>query len=210
MRAIVILVLVLVLVWASSAQADFLITPRFTPEPAHPDRQRLTWRMGTANASFTIRFDGSVTDVTVLSSSHADYARAVKRALDQWRYEPWALVDGNPATVRVVLPFMFMPAGSTQRTSEQTTLVRKRCQDLSEEHDAFIGAGSARSVVEMPTFDAALKWMNRALVDGQISSDEHKVLSAQMVTALPKILQECLDNPDSKLTEFLPRQAIPL
>ena len=57
-------------------------------DPAYPPLMRIANREGTVVLDAVINADGSISDITVLSASDPQFARAAVDAVRQWQYSP--------------------------------------------------------------------------------------------------------------------------
>jgi len=59
--------------------------------------------------SFVVRRNGSVSDVTVESTTDDDIARRCKNTVETWRYRPGTAPDDRVVDARVEVSFKFPP-----------------------------------------------------------------------------------------------------
>lgn len=67
------------------------------PQPEYPRSARMSRRIGSVVLRCTVRADGTVTDLTVVSGEEPFVAAALK-AVRRWRYQP-AMFQGHPVSV---------------------------------------------------------------------------------------------------------------
>jgi TonB family protein len=79
-------------------------------EPEYPEDAKRDGMKGSVTLSITVNEDGSVSEVTVLSSRPEDrgFGEAALEAVRQWRYEP-ALFDGEPVAAKHTVIVEFAP-----------------------------------------------------------------------------------------------------
>lgn len=84
------------------------------PVPTHQVRPNFPKELlpagigGDATILFTVRKDGSVTDVLVVKATDASFGTAASEAVSKWKFRP-GLVDGAPVDCRLMVPIKFSP-----------------------------------------------------------------------------------------------------
>jgi protein TonB len=79
-------------------------------EPVYPEIFRSRNTKGTVTVEFTVKADGSTTDIIVKSAQPAGvFDRAAVEAVSRWRYMPPVTRDGTPIAQRAQVPINFNP-----------------------------------------------------------------------------------------------------
>lgn len=89
-----------------SARSFRAPVPKEYPSPHYPYEMEGSGIDGRAEIIFTVREDGSVENPSVKDATHPAFADAVLEVIEQWRFKP-GLRDGQTASVRVMIPFVF-------------------------------------------------------------------------------------------------------
>ena len=74
--------------------------------PDYPFELRKNGVSGRAVIAFTVRTDGSVTDVTIVDATHPAFGKAAAKAISRWSFYP-GLVGGVPVNCRMAVPISF-------------------------------------------------------------------------------------------------------
>lgn len=85
-----------------------LIVGKTFVSPRVPSELRNEKRGGGAILQLRIATTGSVEELKVVRASHQAWAKAVERAVKQWRFKP-AMVEGRPVEVLRFMAFIFEP-----------------------------------------------------------------------------------------------------
>lgn len=78
-------------------------------EPTYPAELMADKISGEATVQFTVRADGTVTDLQVVSSSHPAFGPAAVAAIAQWKFGP-GQKDGRAVNTTMRVPVKFRPA----------------------------------------------------------------------------------------------------
>jgi protein TonB len=189
---------------SAPAHADFFLTPISTPQPRYPERLSYLRHAGKVAVEFDIRADGSVGELAILQSTHPAFTRVVRKALDQWRYQPWRVDGENAAAVRVKLAFVFSDLDPAGASRSQLRSLAQRCSDLLEERERFVLAQPDQPLSQMATFAQVQAYLNQDFTRGQVSSRTHRMLIEQLHQAWARVLASCEEAPTRRFIEFLP------
>ena len=63
--------------------------------------------MGVVNLEMIVDEAGDVISMTVLTSAHPDFTKAVLKAIPEWKFNP-GMKDGEPVKTLVQLPLSFV------------------------------------------------------------------------------------------------------
>lgn len=77
-----------------------------TVAPIHPPELKKDFVSGEVVLECQVDAEGEVHDIKVVSESHPGFAAAAEEALQQWEFQPGS-IDGQPAPVRIRVPFDF-------------------------------------------------------------------------------------------------------
>jgi len=79
-------------------------------KPIYPDSAREAGIEGTVHLQGTIETDGSITGLSIISTSDWDLAKAALESVKQWRYEP-TLLNNIPveAVTEIIVEFKLAP-----------------------------------------------------------------------------------------------------
>lgn len=79
-------------------------------EPDYPLSLASRGEQGNVALQALVHADGTVSDITVLSSEHEELTRSAISAVEQWRYAP-ALLDGKPIDLYYTIVVRFSAGG---------------------------------------------------------------------------------------------------
>lgn len=73
----------------SPATTQNILTPISTPQPSYPPEAQRAGKVGAVVASFTVNTDGSVSNITIVSSKpRGVFDRSVQAAVRRWKFQP--------------------------------------------------------------------------------------------------------------------------
>jgi RNA polymerase sigma factor (sigma-70 family) len=87
-------------------QVDQPATPVFQPHPTYPFSLKNEGSSGQSLVEFTVRPDGTVSDVIAIKSSEQGFEDAAKGAVQKWRFKP-GKIAGQAVGERLQVPMVF-------------------------------------------------------------------------------------------------------
>lgn len=190
------------------AQANnALLVPIVTPTPEYPPELLKTRYTGKVLANITISAFGTVQGTRIIESSHPKLAEATQHAIVKWRYQPWEVSEGKPATVDITVPILFGARGIEPFSKDITVgLQNTLCAYLNYE-----ALASRRDYPGDPLNTIDVFWHTRKHLSGSYvayrvpEQVERKALFAELENAIPKIIKECGRNPNARYADYLPQ-----
>ncbi|HEF4759019.1 TPA: energy transducer TonB [Pseudomonas putida] len=198
MRWVVCVVLLLVLSVESRAGEVFLI-PEYNPKPIYPPELQRAGIIGEVRVGLTVRADGSVSKVSILSSDHPDLAEATRVATAQWRFKPWTVESDRPAEQEVIAPMIFgfdwaLPIHLNKWLKDL------KCRDFNE----ITVNTPEHAWADTTAFYYTRAYLSNAFSTTTLPNERRLALIAKMNRKVPIIVRECLNSPVSRFVRFLP------
>jgi TonB family protein len=199
-----------VLCWVCLAvQAkEALLIPVFRPAPEFPKDLLKKRHAGKVFVNLTVGAFGTVQTARVRESSHPRFTEAAQKAVVQWRYEPWDVTDGRPSSVDITVPIIFGAQGIEPFSPLITVgLENTLCAYLNYEVQT-----SQQNFPDEPLSTVDVFWHAREHLAGSYTrfmvpdEDARNVLLSRLETAIPKAVNACRNNPQRKLSKFLPEE----
>lgn len=75
--------------------------------PAYPSALRGGRLFASVRVNYDIHHDGSVSGIRVTEQTDQKSANAVLSAVKRWRFKPWEVTEGMPATIGESVHFVF-------------------------------------------------------------------------------------------------------
>ncbi|MDD1004014.1 energy transducer TonB [Pseudomonas sp. TNT2022 ID642] len=196
-----IVALLLLLVGGVVQAAGALLIPEDNPRPIYPLALSRAGITGEVKARFIVRADGSVSEISILKSDHPDLAEAVRVALVQWRFKPWAVEEDKPEKQEVVAPIVFrLDLDQPIHVNRQLKVLR--CRTVNE---------NLANIAEYSWIDSAAFAQTRAYLSNvfhktQLPDEQRLAMIARMNRQVEKIVKACRESPTRKFISLLPTE----
>ncbi|WLH35460.1 energy transducer TonB [Pseudomonas sp. FP2196] len=188
------------LVFTGFAQAsEVLLIPEKNPVPIYPKALSRAGVTGEVKVRFIVRADGSVNEIAIVQSDHPDMAEAVRVAVEQWRFKPWALEEGKPAEKAVVAPMVFR-LDLAQPIHVNQQLKALRCRAINEN----LANIDEYSWIDSPVFAQTRAYLSNVFHKNQLPDAQRLAMIAKMNKRVPAIVRGCRDSPTRKYMSLLP------
>ncbi|HWT70496.1 MAG TPA: energy transducer TonB [Pseudomonas sp.] len=199
MRWLVCVVLLMLLALESRAEEIFLI-PEHNPKPVYPPALQRAGIIGEVRVGFTVHPDGTISKVKILKSAHPDLVKAVRVAVEQWRFKPWTVEGDKPSEQDVIAPMKFgfnvyLPMDVNQ------SLKKLKCRDVNE---TFVRLPEHKWADSTP-FHYIRAYLSNSLSSAILSDERRLALIAKMNRMVPTIVRQCLSSPGSRYARYLPK-----
>ncbi|QHC98351.1 energy transducer TonB [Pseudomonas sp. R84] len=179
--------------------AGALLIPEDNPRPIYPLALFRAGVTGEVKARFVVRADGSVSEISILKSDHPDLAEAVRVALAQWRFKPWAVEEDKPEKQEVVAPMVFrLDLDQPIHVNQQLKVLR--CRSVNE---------NLANIAEYSWIDSAAFVQTRAYLTNvfhktQLPDEQRLAMIAKMNKRVSMIVRSCRESPTRKFVSLLP------
>ena len=182
------------------AQPAFLV-PVADPPPTYPKALHRAGITGAVRVSFSVQADGSVSNVTVPANAHPELAEAARAAVSRWRYQPWDVSDGRPASIDVVAPMDFKLDLIPEENANES-LKKLRCADVSRVAQHY----AEYSWVDLPVFSWTRSYLSQSIPAAQLPEEKRLALIAKLNKNIPGIVRRCNQYPMSPYVRMLPNE----
>lgn len=184
--------------------ADSYPVPLFMPDIEYPEELRGSRVKGDVVVRIFIQADGGVRFLEVLDSTEPRFVAATKRAIEQWRFEPWTPSGPNPEgeVVKVTYSHLGRPHKGPSLTAN-VELKKVSCRQLIEERDEnWREKGSSYKADILTRTEHYLS--SGPVILQFLSADAREALVMEFISATPGILENCRKNLDRKYVDYLP------
>ncbi|MGY1890296.1 energy transducer TonB [Pseudomonas jessenii] len=195
------IVALFLLVVGGVAPGEVLLIPEDNPRPVYPQALSRAGITGEVKARFIARADGSVGEISILKSDHPDLAEAVRVALAQWRFEPWAVEEGKPEKQEVVAPIAFrLDLDQPIHVNQQLKVLR--CRTVNEN----LANIAEYSWIDSAAFAQTRAYLTNVFPKTQLPDAQRLAMIAKMNRQVEKIVRACRDSPTRKFMSLLPEE----
>jgi TonB family protein len=181
------------------------LIPQSMAHPEFPEELLQNRHAGKVIVYIEVGSSGTVQTARVLESSHPQFTEAAKRALVQWRYEPWDANTDAPSKLGILVPVIFGARGLKPFSPHVTVgLGNILCAYLNYEVKA-----SKRDYPEDPLSKVDVFWYTGQHVSSSYvrqwlpEESQRKALYGRLVKSIPAVVKKCRRNPDSRYGEHL-------
>lgn len=163
---------------------------------------------GVVIMEFSVRNDGSVTDVKVVDSSHVKFAQSAVRAVAQWRAQPWQVKPGLPGvrTFREELYFSHSKEGSNPHRWVRQSVRRASCTKFNKAMADFQAHSPERAWVDMHYFAYTFKVLARSATRLKMTDEQREETGDTLVAAVPQIVAMCKAQPEMRYRDTVPEE----
>jgi TonB family protein len=198
----------LIIFFTASIKADEVtLVPIFSPAPQYPEVPIRPSFTNKVRVKLTIESSGRVQSVKVIESSHGLLSKVVQKALLRWRYRPWRIMPGAPATVSVTLPIIFGPRGSERSASEiNIGLGNVLCAYLNYEVAAAHGDYPKESLSKVDLFWYAREFLSSPYMELRVpEAGKRQSMLMRLQASVPRVIKRCRRNPEGRFGDYLPK-----
>ncbi len=196
-----IVALLLLLVGGVVHAAGALLIPEDSPRPIYPLALSRAGITGEVKARFIVRADGSVSEISILKSDHPDLAEAVRVALAQWRFKPWAVEEDKPEKQEVVAPIVFrLDLDQPIHVNQQLKVLR--CRTLTEN----LANIAEYSWIDSTVFAQTRAYLSNVFHKTQLPDAQRLAMIAKMNRQVETIVRACRESPTRKFISLLPTE----
>lgn len=196
-----IVALLLLLVGGVVHAAGALLIPEDSPRPIYPLALSRAGITGEVKARFIVRADGSVSEISILKSDHPDLAEAVRVALAQWRFKPWAVEEDKPEKQEVVAPIVFrLDLDQPIHVNQQLKVLR--CQTVTEN----LANIAEYSWIDSTVFAQTRAYLSNVFHKTQLPDAQRLAMIAKMNRQVETIVRACRESPTRKFMSLLPAE----
>lgn len=196
-----IVALLLLLVGGVVHAAGALLIPEDNPRPIYPLALSRAGITGEVKARFIVRADGSVSEISILKSDHPDLAEAVRVALAQWRFKPWAVEEDKPEKQEVVAPIVFrLDLDQPIHVNQQLKVLR--CRTLTEN----LANIAEYSWIDSTVFAQTRAYLSNVFHKTQLPDAQRLAMIAKMNRQVETIVRACRESPTRKFISLLPTE----
>jgi TonB family protein len=199
-------ILLLLACLSLSTKADEIkLIPVHMPKPLYPESLSASKITGTAKIGFTVRADGSVSDVRVIDSDHALFSEASLKAVARWKFKPWDVATGVPPQVEVASPMIFrLETGHELPLDINTALLKLTCSRLNDQVAQRNKYYPAKPLSELDIFSYVSRYISQGMMSQQLEAAERTALLNDLVDNIPHIIGRCKANPEAPYADQLP------
>lgn len=176
--------------------------------PRYPHSLDESGTSGLATVEFNAHSDGSISDVTVVDSSHWKFARSAVQAVPRWRLTPWRVSDDRPKVILVRHDIYFNhPREASGARGWVSRHVRwSSCAKFNNAFDAFQVLSPGRHWVDMHYFTYTFLTLARAATRQKMTDQQRGEVGDALVAAIPQIVATCKAQPQMRYRDVLPEQ----
>ncbi|RMO91353.1 hypothetical protein ALQ33_00247 [Pseudomonas syringae pv. philadelphi] len=206
-KALGVLVIASLLLDSAAQALPSYPVPLHMPELEYPANLRHPFVEGEVTVRIFIKSDGSVRFLELINSTDLRLIDVARRAVEQWRFAPWAPPASHPEgeAIKVTHYFREEP-GKDVTVHENIELKTLSCGHLNrelEKHEE--GAWEGRMPIEPTTFRRTERYLSSGpLIQLFLSAEERQALVVELREAVPSIVGKCRDNPMRKYVDYLP------
>lgn len=191
--------------FAQSANAtDSYPVPLFMPDIEYPEELWDSSVKGEVIVRIFIQADGGVRFLEVLNATEPRFVAATKKAIEQWRFEPWTPPSSSPEgeVVKVTYHYLGKPHREPSLTAN-VELKKVSCRQLIQEKDK--SGWEKRSSHKADILTRTEHYLSSGHVIQQfLSGDAREALVMEFIEAIPGILENCRKSPGRKYVDYLP------
>jgi TonB family protein len=181
--------------------AGALLIPEDNPRPIYPLALFRAGVTGEVKARFVVRADGSVSEISILKSDHPDLAEAVRVALAQWRFKPWAVEEDKPEKQEVVAPMVFR-LDLDQPIHVNQQLKALRCRAVNENLVNI----AEYSWIDSAAFAQTRAYLTNVFHNTQLPDAQRLAMIAKLNRQIETIVRACRESPTRRFMSLLPAE----
>ncbi|SQG00878.1 TonB domain-containing protein [Paucimonas lemoignei] len=191
-----------------SALADNVtLIPVYTPKPKFPIELRDAGIAGATRVQFVVHSNGSVTGIKILKSDNPLFSKAAKKAVKQWKFKPWEVTAGRPASVGVVIPMIFAFGNSRRLPMDiNAVLAKLPCTRVNAQVAERNLHKPAKQLHELSVFHYVSRYLSEGILTKQLSAAERLALQTEFAHAIPQIVERCGENPGAFYADQMPER----
>ncbi|QTD36176.1 energy transducer TonB [Pseudomonas fluorescens] len=178
---------------------EVLLIPENNPKPIYPLALFRAGVTGEVGAEFTVHANGSVDRISFAQSSHPELIEAVRVAIEQWRFKPWAVEGDRPAERRVLAPMVFR-LDLDQPIHINQQLKALKCRTLNE----YIGNIAEQSWIDTKVFVHTRAYVSNVFHNAQLPDEQRLAMIATLNKRIPSIVKSCRRSPVRTYMSLLP------
>lgn len=189
-----------------SVRADPVkLIPAHLPPPIYPYELRVNGVTGKTKVRFTVKADGSVSDVKVIRSDHLLFTKASRKAVREWRFKPWVVTAGMPSEIETTAPMIFRLDGRPQLPMDINNVLGKlSCNSVNSQVAQRNKDEPQQQLRELSVFSYVSRYLSEGIATSQLSKAERKALINEFVTQIPQIVERCQADPEAQYADQLP------
>ncbi|VVM39089.1 energy transducer TonB [Pseudomonas fluorescens] len=194
---------VMCLLWVDGwvhASEVFLI-PENNPKPTYPLALFRAGVTGEVQISFIAHADGSISKINILSSDHPQLSEAVRVAVAQWRFKPWAIEGDKPAEKTIIAPMVFR-LDLDQPIHVNQQLKALKCRTINEN----LANIAEYSWIDTTVFVHTRAYLSNIFHKSQLPDEQRLAMIAKLNKRIPVIVRGCRDSPSRKYVSLLPSE----
>ncbi|MEN1832079.1 energy transducer TonB [Pseudomonas lijiangensis] len=178
--------------------------PLSMPDIEYPEELIGSSVKGEVVVRIFIQADGGVRFLEVLDATEPRFVAATKKAVEQWRFEPWTPPASNPEgeAVKVTYHFLGKPYKEPSLTAN-VELKKVSCRQLNEEVESnWRKSGRSHEAETLARTEFYLSSGN--VIYPFLPGDAREALVMEFINAIPGILKNCQKNPQRNYVDYLP------
>ncbi|GFM54786.1 hypothetical protein PSCICF_09640 [Pseudomonas cichorii] len=178
--------------------------PLSMPDIEYPEELSGSSVKGEVVVRIFIQADGGVRFLEVLDATEPRFVEATKKAVEQWRFEPWTPPASNPEgeAVKVTYSFSGRPYKEPSLTAN-VELKKVPCRQLNTEaENIWRKSGRSHEAETLSKTEFYLSSGN--VIYPFLSGDAREALVMEFINAIPGILKNCRKNPHRNYVDYLP------
>ena len=189
-----------------SVHADPIkLIPVHLPQPIYPYELRVNGVTGKTKISFTVKADGSVSDVKVTASDHLLFTKASRKAVREWRFKPWVVMAGMPSEIETTAPMIFRLDGRPQLPMDINNVLGKlSCNSVNNQVAHRNQHEPQQQLHELRVFSYVSRYLSEGIATSQLTRNERKALINVFVAQIPQIVERCQADPEALYADQLP------
>jgi TonB family protein len=194
--------------WGAAAGEEIELILEQEKAPSWP---RSLYEAGTSGwvlARFSVHYDGSITGVKVIESSHPKFARSVDRVIPMWRFRPWAVTAETPAVIEVTHEYYFTHwrDGPDPIAWLRQRVRHLRCAKFNKSLATFNANPVGRQMPDMDVFRHTFSVIARRATHKKLTDERRYSVGETLTAAIPQIISHCEANPETRYRDALPEQ----
>lgn len=161
---------------------------------------------GLVVVEFNAHYDGSITGVRVVDSSHAKFTKAVEQAISKWRTKRWEPGSDAPETlpVRQHLYFTSPKSGRDVNGWVRRYIRELSCKKFNKALAAFQSNSPERVLPDMHVFTYTFKVLARSATRQKMTDEQRAAIGDDFVRAMPEVVELCAQQPALRYRHSLP------
>jgi protein TonB len=181
------------------------LIPVYTPQPKFPETLKSAGVAGETRVQFVVHSNGYVSSIKILKSDDPLFSEASSTAVRKWKFKPWEVTNGRPASVEVVAPMIFTYGHGTQLPMDISSILSVLpCTQVN----AQVATGNSRQpktpLHELSFVSYVVRYLSEGVPSVQLSKSRRSALLNEFTQHIPQVIERCAAAPRAYYADQLP------